>query len=162
MTDNEIIKALERCGNIVDSTCKECAYHETYNASCVVRLMRNALDLINRQKAEIEKWKKKANTPFAKVTFDRDKLQEMVDECVKNIEIDINLAKSEAIKEFAEELEYFVLNEDIEAVEPKCKDYESYINGANQFRHQIKNSINNLVKEMTEVETNQRKEDEGK
>ena len=58
--------------------------------------------------------------------------------------------KSEAIKEFAEELEYFVLNEDIEVVEPKCKDYESYINGANQFRHQIKNGINNLVKEMTE------------
>lgn len=43
------------------------------------------------------------------------------------------------------------LNEDIEVVEPKCKDYESYINGANQFRHQIKNCINNLVKEMTEV-----------
>ena len=57
--------------------------------------------------------------------------------------------KSEAIKEFAEELEYFVLNEDIEVVEPKCKDYESYINGANQFRHQIKNGIDNLAKEMT-------------
>ena len=70
--------------------------------------------------------------------------------------------KSEAIKEFAEELEYFVLNEDIEVAEPKCKDYESYINGANQFRHQIKNGINSLVKERTEVETNQRKEDEGK
>ena len=71
-------------------------------------------------------------------------------------------ATSEAIKEFAEELEYFVLNEDIEVVEPKCKDYESYINGANQFRHQIKNGINNLVKEMTAIETNQRKEDDGK
>ena len=50
------------------------------------------------------------------------------------------------------------MNEDIEVAEPKCKDYESYINGANQFRHQIKNGINSLVKEMTEVETNQRKE----
>ena len=28
--------------------------------------------------------------------------------------------------------------------------------------NEIKNGINNLVKEMTEVETNQRKEDEGK
>lgn len=55
LTDNEIIKALECCGNIVDSTCKGCVYHETYNASCVVRLMRDALDLINRQKAENEK-----------------------------------------------------------------------------------------------------------
>ena len=55
MTDNKIIKALECCGNIVDSTCKGCVYHETYNASCVVRLMRDALDLINRQQAEIER-----------------------------------------------------------------------------------------------------------
>lgn len=146
MTDNEIIKALECCGNIVDSTCKECAYHETYNASCVVRLMRNALDLINRQKAEIEKYKSGmiANA-----------------EVVKTLINELKTAKSEAIKEFAEELEYFVLNEDIEVAEPKCKDYESYINGANQFRHQIKNGINSLVKERTEVETNQRKEDEG-
>ena len=58
--------------------------------------------------------------------------------------------RAEAIKEFAERLKYFVLNEDIEVVEPKCKDYESYINGANQFRHQIKNDIDRLVKEMTE------------
>ena len=74
----------------------------------------------------------------------------------------LKTAKSKAIKELAEELEYFVLNEDIEVAEPKCKDYESYINGANQFRHQIKNGINSLVKERTEVETNQRKEDERK
>ena len=65
--------------------------------------------------------------------------------------IGMKVLKNKAIKKFAEELEYFVLNEDIEVVEPKCKDYESYINGANQFRHQIKNGINNIVKEMTEV-----------
>lgn len=118
-------------------------------------------DLINRQKEEIERLQKKANTPFAKITFDRYELQEIVDEYVKNIEIDINLAKSEAIKEFAAKLEYFVSNEDVEIVKPKCRYYGSYINGANQFRHQIKNGIDNLVKEMM-VETNQRKEDEGK
>ena len=60
-----------------------------------------------------------------------------------------------------EEFEYFILNEDIEVVEPKCKDYESYINGANQFRYQIKNYINNVLKEMTKVEVNQKKEDMG-
>ena len=85
MTDNEIIKALECCGNIVDSTCKECAYHETYNASCVVRLMRNALDLINRQKAEIESLKHR-----------KTELQ------IRNQELQHE--KSEAIKEFAERL----------------------------------------------------------
>ena len=102
MTDNEIIKALKYCfaRGFDESTCYECPFY-TATAKCTEDLRDSALDLINRQKAEIEEWKKKANTPFAKVTFDRDKLQEIVDECAKNIEIDINLAKSEAIKEFA-------------------------------------------------------------
>lgn len=102
MTDNEIIKVLEYCftRGFDESTCYECPFY-TATAKCTEDLRDSALDLINRQKAEIEEWKKKANTPFAKVTFDRDKLQEIVDECAKNIEIDINLAKSEAIKEFA-------------------------------------------------------------
>ena len=139
MTDNEIIKALECCkiGN-----CDDCPFYGI-KEDCEVELPEEGLDLINRQKAEIEKLKHR-----------KTELQ------IRNQELQHE--KSEAIKEFAETLEYFVLNEDIEVVEPKCKDYESYINGANQFRHQIKNGINNLVKEMTEVETNQRKEDEGK
>ena len=86
MTDNEIIKALECCGNIVDSTCKKCVYHETYNASCVVRLMRDALDLINRQKAEIEELQRR-------IVFWREDL---------NYQPEIE--RAEAIKEFAERL----------------------------------------------------------
>ena len=85
MIDKEIIKALECCGNIVDSTCKGCVYHETYNARCVVRLMRDALDLINRQKAEIESLKHR-----------KTELQ------IRNQELQHE--KSEAIKEFAEGL----------------------------------------------------------
>lgn len=101
----------------------------------------NALDVINRQKAEIEGLKK-----F--IEKDQGLILKLTN--VPKNEYDTKI-KSEAIKEFAEELEYFVLNEDIEVVKPKCKDYKSYINGANQFRHQIKNGINNIVKEMTEV-----------
>ena len=112
MTDNEIIKALNYCCGNIKNNDEECNEDMCYQVClpesreegirwCGEWLMKDALDLINRQKAEIEEWKKKANTPFAKVTFDRDKLQEIVDECAKNIEIDINLAKSEAIKEFA-------------------------------------------------------------
>ena len=104
----------------------------------------NALDLINRQKEEIERLKRGVT-----FTFTIEDFESIKETIISNID---NKIKTEAIKEFAEELEYFVLNEDIEVVEPKCKDYESYINGANQFRHQIKNGINNLVKEMTEVQ----------
>lgn len=147
MTDNEIIKALECCISDDDGTrerpCKGCPLLQ--DDSCSNSLRKYALDLINRQKAEIERLEKKANTPFAKITFDRDKLQEIVDEYVKNIEIDINLAKSEAIKEFAERLKEKATSAFYE--EHKYVDTED---------------IDNLVKEMTEVETNQRKEDEGK
>lgn len=41
----------------------------------------------------------------------------------------------------AEEFEYTILHEDVEIAEHRCKDYESYINGANQFRYQVKNAI---------------------
>ena len=137
MTDNEIIKALECCCTLNGVGCRNCPQYDIHSAMCVKNLIRNALDLIDRQKAEIER--------LEKVLNGRDQLINALNKCYKQ-------AKSEAIKEFAEELEYFVLNEGIEVVEPKCKDYESYINGANQFWHQIKNGINNRVKEMTEVQ----------
>ena len=71
MTDEQIIKALECCiGNI---QCGKCSIFGTIN--CMNNLMQDALDLINRQKAEIERL--------------LQKLQQ---------------AKSEAIKEFAERL----------------------------------------------------------
>ena len=49
MTDNEIIKALEE----YEVVCDECACNEGYQNG--KRIMSNALDLINRQKAEIDK-----------------------------------------------------------------------------------------------------------
>ena len=133
MTDEQIIKAVDVCKT---GTCRGCPYHVLGTAGCISILMKDVFGLINRQKAQIERLKKEL-TEY--------KLRLKMSECT------VDETKSEAIKEFAEELEYFVLNEDIEVVEPKCKDYESYINGANQFRHQIKNGINNRVKEMTEL-----------
>lgn len=142
MTDNEIIKAMQCViGNEV--LCSECTYQKVLPfPSCRMMCAKNALDLINRQKAEIERLQKKANTPFAKITFDRDKLQEIVDEYVKNIEIDINMAKSEAIKEFAERLKekcYEDFQETYEMLSPYVTD----------------DDIDNLVKEMTEVNENE-------
>ena len=50
MTDNEVIKALECCR---DSNCNECPIE-----GCTDSIIRNALALIKRQKAEIELLKK--------------------------------------------------------------------------------------------------------
>lgn len=77
MNDNEIIKALEMCGNIVVSSCKECSFHISCNANCVKQVMCNALDLINRQKADLKQ---------------------------KDTEIDILIRKREALKDEVAEL----------------------------------------------------------
>ena len=54
MTDNDIIKALECCG--VKGSCTGC-YFNTHKAEdiCARIVIQKALDLINRQKAEIER-----------------------------------------------------------------------------------------------------------
>ena len=132
MADNEIIKALECC---IHSCCVGCPCADDDANSCNYD-KKYVLDLINRQKAEIERLSIESETLVTQLKVAYEQIHKL------------NMAKFEAIKEFAEELEYFVLNEDIEIVKPKCKYYGSYINGANQFRHQIKNGINNIVKEM--------------
>ena len=55
MTDNEIIKALECCGKN-PPMCSECGYKGRCNRiDCYDYLKRDALNLINRQKAEFER-----------------------------------------------------------------------------------------------------------
>ena len=61
MTDNEIIKALECC---VTNDCTKCkAYDETNGeiVDCLHAICRNALDLINRQKARIKELEERGN-----------------------------------------------------------------------------------------------------
>lgn len=56
MTDDEIIKALECCKELM---CKDCPTfpNSTPVLLCKSRLEIEALDLIKRQQSEIEKWK---------------------------------------------------------------------------------------------------------
>ena len=56
MTDAEIIKALKCC---IKGKCSECPLKAMFCSECVV--MGFALELINRQKAEIEKLQKENN-----------------------------------------------------------------------------------------------------
>jgi predicted RNase H-like nuclease len=147
MTDEQIIKALECCGNIVDSTCKGCVYHKTYNASCVVLLMRDALDLFNRQKAELSK---------------------------KDTEIDILIRKKEALRDEISELKAEIERLEFDNVhwndwEVKCRAIKEFWSKLKTHTRKMKSSDfsgefwdkailvedgDNLVKEMTE-----RKED---
>ena len=56
MTDNEIIKALECCNR--NGSCSKCPYDRAsfeHEPDCASAMTADALDLINRQKAEIER-----------------------------------------------------------------------------------------------------------
>lgn len=88
MTDNEIINALECC---MGCLCTECPYYDESadleDRDCMGVLVVNALKLINRQKAEINRLKK----------YDEE----------RDIRLHARLtatARAEAIKEFAEKL----------------------------------------------------------
>ena len=89
MTDNEIIKALECCKHKKYLYCKECNFFGS--ASCNSHLVASAIDLINRQKAEIE------GLTINKNAFGLGMIREK--ERADN-------ARAEAIKKFAERLKH--------------------------------------------------------
>ena len=120
MTDNEIIKAFECCATDVrENTCPKCAFHKKHR--CSTLMLNAASDLINRQKAEIER------------------LQ------TRNDELNIlnKTAAQEAIKEFAERLKQNI-NESIGL-------YWDEIAGGYYLAEDVIDDIDNLVQEMTEV-----------
>lgn len=69
MTDEQIIKALECCATDDGDDCSQCPYgnivYKSGNGGCVNRCRKDALDLVNRQKKEIERLKRE-NTILSK------------------------------------------------------------------------------------------------
>lgn len=93
MSDNEIIKALECCNSEKESLCFECPYH-LCSPACLTRRNTDIIDLINRQKAEIEKLKEASEEAVS--CFHRM-------ESLYNIKcMELKVAKAEAVKECLE------------------------------------------------------------
>lgn len=92
LTDIEIIKALECCQ--IDNMCEFC-YLKSDKKDCGKRLHKDVIDLINRQKAEIERLK----------SMNQSKL-----DIIHDVRTDLETAKAEAIKEFAERLKKSLFN----------------------------------------------------
>lgn len=116
MTDNEIIKAMQ-CVIGNDVKCSECTYQKVLPfPSCRRKCAKNALDLINRQKAEVER------------------LQKNIDGLNIFTKNHIKVIKLQAIKEFAERLK------------------ENYCFTDRWGKIITKSTVDNLVKEMTEVD----------
>lgn len=66
MTDDEIMKALECCAYWEsDKSCEDCP-ENTYGFGCGNKLSKHSLDLINRQKSEIERLKQELEKELPK------------------------------------------------------------------------------------------------
>lgn len=125
-TDDDVIKALELCSKL-DFSFKECDKCP-YKGECGTKdgnMPADALALINRQKAEIERLNKEV-----------DRLSQCVlyhDGIVSDLEKDLFNAKADAIKEFAEAVKIEFYREFDEVIPSVMAD-----------------KIDGLVKEMTE------------
>lgn len=122
MTDNEIIKALEGC---IENKCDteslcNCVIPSLTSGDCRVLLMENAFDLINRQKAEIERLQRLGASAARKAVDERKKLLDAKAEIERltdsngrlresvglmlNYPDGIERIKAEAIKEYRQRL----------------------------------------------------------
>lgn len=138
LTDIEIEKALECCFNRDFEDCKECPLENEFDElfSCMNTRNRLTLDYINRLKAENERLQAVADAEL-------DTIHDMGEDYERVLEEEpmlIQKAKAEAIKEFAERLK---------------KEFKPEINYgvvANCAIKLFRNTIDYLVKEMTEKE----------
>lgn len=128
MTDAEIVKALE-CHNTCNlSSCRECPLYDT--GECSVELCGYALDLITRQKAQLEN----QSENFKRLVAEHRKLQtdySSMQSTLAKMSMGVAETRNEAIKEFAERLK-------------KTFPQDDFLRSTKR----ISEDIDNLVKEM--------------
>ena len=134
MIDNEIIKALECCVKGCNSEgCDDCPLYEEVE-DCEIEIPIIALDLINRQKAEVER----LEGYNANLEYDNQ-------DVLCTLETEIEKAKSEAIREFALELISGIHKLEKHSCEIAYKVHKSVY-----LVDDVHNTIDSLVKERTE------------
>lgn len=104
MTDKDIIKALECCigGDISKSqyeVCADCPFF--YEGNCTDRVHEQALALINRQQAEIERYERENKSKFDKWKILDERTKERYADLYETAK---GVVRAEAVKEFAERL----------------------------------------------------------
>lgn len=132
-TDEEIIKTLE-CHDADEKTCKGCELYPEFKCCYLTKTI--TLDLINRQKAEIERLETVANKNFNQWNMLAEKTKQhyanLYEEAKDNL-------KAEAYKEFAKKLkEKMRLDEDCDYnCRECCYECNDYVT-----------AVDNLLKEM--------------
>lgn len=126
-TDEQIIEALKCCiaqENCEEVSCEICPYDKVYD--CKEVMLKNVLDIFNRKNAENERLK-------AKILV-KDNINDYNTAQLRIAREELRTAKSNAIKEFAERLK---------AISDSRPLYDELV---------YIDEIDNLVKEMTEVQ----------
>lgn len=132
MSDNNILKALEICA--INKSCAECPFltaNERGSVDCISFMSKQAIEVINRQKAEIEGLQKR-------IVFWKDDLN------YNPIEVRIK-----AIKEFAEKTHKKIT----EIYNKHIFDYDlidTEKEAIMDFSADVESGIDSLVEEMTE------------
>jgi FtsZ-binding cell division protein ZapB len=98
MTDNEIIEVLECC---IAGNCEYCSFADI---DCMQKLRKEAIDLINRQKAEIERLKKESDE-WARRFINRCRDYEFEIQQNEKLKAE-NESLKEAIKDLRHEMSY--------------------------------------------------------
>ena len=146
--DEDVIKGLGCCAADDGDDCFQCPYgnivYKPGHGGCVNRCRKDALDLINRQKAEIER-----------LTDLSDQLGNDVDiklNYIYDLEEKIETAKSESIKEFAERLkERLNTLEYTRETDRKTVPTDYFVHMMNDILHEtVPCVIDSVLKEMTE------------
>ena len=147
MTDDEIIKALECCDFTDIKACEECPLYNTFDCSFVI--IDKTLDLVNRQNAEIERLKQENkeycedNRIIAYQRNQRDKEIRALHNQLNGLNFMDKQIKSESVKKFAEKLK-----DSADKTRIKIMETEKVVFYMDEFK------LDNLVKEMTEVQEN--------
>ena len=140
MTDEQIIKALKCCATDDGDDCSQCPYgnivYKPGNGGCVNRCRKDALDLINRQKAEIEELRERISYLEKSIDCSRKEYNRLLQK--------LQQAKYEAIKEFAERLKSISTGLEI-GDDKKVK-----------MMAVSTTAIDKIAKEMTEVKENEK------
>lgn len=167
-TDEEIIKALECCiksEKIKACLKSECPFSKEWGLCPGNELQKLYLDLINRQKAEIERLKTEnkiyieANQVIGHQRDQRDKEIDELQKQIDGLDVRENKIKVEAYKEFAEKIKeeikeaydnnIEVLNEHFEKHRGCFNDtFVGIVEGKNNALIGLSDFIDNLLKEM--------------
>ena len=164
MTDADIIKALEtHLSN--EGECSECAYLENVG-SCVGIMHKDLYDLISRQKAEIEKLRKRVNFVEQANVQLREELKETTEKfnCQQYVYADLSdiirdkNAEIERLNKEVDRLSQIVLYHDGHIADAKSeaikefaewlKTEQSFYDGQETRSYLTEKDLDNLVKEM--------------